>query len=321
MRLFGLIVSVVSLAGVIYWASRQEAPSLPGDLDAWLLLLAAVGTYAVATILRAERWLSILREGGGQAPRSDAYGLTYVGLMGNTFLPARGGDGLRVFYMSRRSGRGLRDVTGSLVAERLLDVIVLLTIYVVLAQVILADAPTPDLPGGLALVGIAAGALALLALGAFALRRFGLIERARELIAPLLGAPSRLRSRHGVWMLALTALVWLIEALNLMLIAAAVDFDLDLIGALYVIGLGGIFLLIPAGPGHAGTFDAAVLLGAGAAGASPQLALSFLLMARLVIFVPVAVVGLILVLTRYGWSRAGDAAGSEAPTTAGAGRS
>lgn len=303
MRVFGLIVSVVSLAAVIYWASRQEAPDFPDGANGWLLIAAGIGTYACATVLRSERWLSLLREGGDDAPRSDAYGLTVVGLMGNSVLPARGGDALRVFYMSRRAGRGLRDITGSLIAERLLDVAIVAGIYLVLAQVVLTDAPTPDLPDGGGLVLLVAGVAALLALAAYLLHHFHLLQRAREALTPLLASTRRLRGSHLAAMLGLTAVIWLLEAVNMMFVAAAVDFDLDLIGALYVIGIGGILIMIPSGPGHAGTYDAGILLGAAAAGADGQLALSFLLMTRVVIFLPPTIAGLGLVLTRYGWSR------------------
>ncbi|MDQ3572351.1 MAG: flippase-like domain-containing protein [Actinomycetota bacterium] len=308
MRVVGLIVSAVFLAAVVWWASRQEAPSFPADVAGWLAIAAGVGVYALATVLRGERWLALLTEGGERAPRSDAHGLTWVGMMGNAVLPARGGDALRVFYMSRRARRSLRDIAGSLIAERLLDVVVLVSVYSILAVIVLEDAPAPDLPDGPVLALVVAGLIAAFALLAYMLHRVHALERIRSLVAPFAVATRRLHGRHGLVMLALTIAIWTLEAGNLMLIAAAIDFSLNPGGALFVIGLGGIFLLVPSGPGHAGTFDAAVLLGAGTAGASAPVALSFLLMARLVIFVPPAIVGLALVLSRYNSLRQGRAA-------------
>lgn len=102
-------------------------------------------------------------------------------------------------------------------------------------------------------------------------------------------------------MLGITFLVWMAEAITLVLTGHAIGFDLTPFEGLYLVGVGGIFLLIPSGPGYAGTFDAAILFGSAAAGASSEQAVSFLLAARFVDFVPITLVGLVLVLTRYGW--------------------
>ena len=56
-----------------WWASKQELPSLPSVDDAAGPIAAALGLYAVATLLRGERWLGILGLGGVAAERADAY--------------------------------------------------------------------------------------------------------------------------------------------------------------------------------------------------------------------------------------------------------
>jgi glycosyltransferase 2 family protein len=74
---------------------------------------------------------------------------------------------------------------------------------------------------------------------------------------------------------------------------------MDLIEAGYLMAMVSVFLLVPAGPGYVGTLDAAILFGMGAIGTTGSEALSYLLMYRFVIFVPVTVIGVILLLTRY----------------------
>jgi len=64
--------------------------------------------------------------------------------------------------------------------------------------------------------------------------------------------------------------------------------------------LASFFSLIPAAPGFVGTFDAAVIFGLKAADVTGSAALSVLLLYRFVLFVPITIVGLILLLTRYG---------------------
>ena len=51
----GAAVSLLALAGVVYWAARQPAPRLPQDAGEWLAVAGAVMLYALATFVRGER--------------------------------------------------------------------------------------------------------------------------------------------------------------------------------------------------------------------------------------------------------------------------
>ena len=65
-----------------------------------------------------------------------------------------------------------------------------------------------------------------------------------------------------------------------------------------------MFALVPSGPGYAGTMDAAVIFGARVLDRTAGAAISFLLLVRFVLFVPITLVGLVLLVTRYGgWAR------------------
>jgi uncharacterized membrane protein YbhN (UPF0104 family) len=64
-----------------------------------------------------------------------------------------------------------------------------------------------------------------------------------------------------------------------------------------------LFSLIPAAPGYVGTFDAAVIFGLRAVGVVGGQAVGFALLVRFVLFVPIIVVGLVLLVTRYGGVR------------------
>ena len=95
-RRFALIqalVSLVALAAVVWWASKQEAPHIPTGGDALLWIFAGVALYVVATLVRAERWHLILAHTGVNAKRRDCYALTTVGYMGNNVLPGARGRG------------------------------------------------------------------------------------------------------------------------------------------------------------------------------------------------------------------------------------
>jgi glycosyltransferase 2 family protein len=71
--------------------------------------------------------------------------------------------------------------------------------------------------------------------------------------------------------------------------------------------------MLPAAPGYVGTFDAAVVFGVKAVGGTGSAAVSYLLLLRFVLFLPITIVGLIVLVTRYGgWSRLRSAVRLEA---------
>lgn len=301
LRLLGLLISVAAVAGVVAWALGQQAPQLPDDASSWGLVAAAICSYALATALRSERWLALLRADGWRAPRRECYGLTAVGFMGNNVLPARAGDGMRAYYMARYIPGRIRDVASSLIAERVLDVLVLVAIYALVGYALLSGIDLPTLSGLPAvLIGAVVVVAAALAV-ALVPRRVGRLGDLRDLVGSLARTTRGLRGAHGARMAVVTVLIWGAEALTLILAGAAVGFEMTPLEGLYLVGLAGVFLLVPSGPGYAGTFDAAMLFGAAAIGASGQLSVSFLLAARFVDFVPITIVGLGMVVARYGW--------------------
>jgi uncharacterized protein (TIRG00374 family) len=315
-RRFALIqasVSLVALAAVVWWASKQEAPHIPtgGDAIAWVI--GGIGLYVLATLVRAERWHQILELTGVNARRADCYALTTVGYMGNNVLPARAGEALRVVLLSPRCDASKRTLIGSIVAERLLDVIALLTIFIVTVYGVLSTSevlPTdrPVLVTGIGVLLVLAAAVAV-----WVLRRHHIFERVRDWLRPMADAPRALLSRTGVALLVGTFLLWTVEASVYWTVARAIEMDISITGALYLVALTNFVAALPAAPGSIGTFDAAVAFGANALGASGSMAVSYVILIRFVLYVPITLVGLGVLITRYGgWSRLRSATRLEA---------
>lgn len=312
MRALGLAISAASLAGVVWWAARQPAPELPASAAELWALAGALCAYGLATALRAERWRALLRAEGGTPGRGDCYGLTAVGFMGNNALPARAGDAMRVYLMAPRSGLRMREVVGTLIAERVLDVAVLLGLFALLAYGLLRGIATPvgSVPAAAA-IALGAAALAGAAL-LLVVRSTARGRRAAELLRPLLAPTARLGSGRGARIAALTGAVWASEAATYLLVGHSVGVALAPLEALYLIAVAGVFVLVPSGPGYAGTLDAAVLFGLGAVGVAGGAAVSFLIMLRFVLLVPLTAAGAVLLVARYGGLRAEREAVAEA---------
>ena len=292
--------SLIALGAVIWWASNQEAPEIPTSGEALAWMAGAAGLYAAATIVRAERWHRILHMIGIDAGRADCYSLTTVGYMGNNVLPARAGEALWVVLLDNKLKAGKRTLLGTIVAERLLDVMVLGVIIVGTAYGVLAERDILPTDRPLLIAAIALAVLALAAIAANVLRKRGALERLRRFAGPLAGAPRALLSRPGVALLAGTAGLWAIEGGVYLAVARAVELDISTTGALYLVALTNFVAAVPAAPGSIGTFDAAVFFGATALGGAEALVLAYGLLLRFVLYVPITVVGLAVLVVRYG---------------------
>jgi uncharacterized membrane protein YbhN (UPF0104 family) len=293
----GFVVSVVAIGAVVWWALRQEAPRLPTATDDLLLLAGALVVYGAATLARGWRWHRVLTHAGVEHCSRDAYHLVSVGYMGNTVLPARGGEALRVLLLAERSTARKREVLGSIVSERLFDVVALALLFATLTFVGIAGAPTGASPAL-----IAVGALAGVAIVLFVylrLRRAGRFERFAEILRPVAGASKILVSRVGPALVLVTIAVWLSEGLIFMLVGQSLGLSLSLLDGAFLVVLASLFALIPSAPGYAGTYDAALLFGLAALDVRGGVALSFVILVRFVLFGPITIIGLILLLSRY----------------------
>jgi glycosyltransferase 2 family protein len=291
----GAVVSLLAVAGVVWWAAHQKAPRLPQNTGEWAAVLGAVLLYGLATLVRSERWQRLLEDERANPSRTDTYALNAVGYASNNVLPARAGDAVRVFLMAPRAGVSMRTVVGTLLAERLLDVGLLVSLFIVVGWGLLGE-----IGGDKVEIVLLAGAGAALAVGiGYLLVRRN--EKVMGFVAPIASATLGLRrAHHGLRLLAITILIWAIEATVWMSTAAAVGFGMTPIEGIYIVALCSVFAMIPSGPAYAGTQDAAAIIGIKALGGTSAQAVAYVVMLRFVIVLPITIVGLVLLMTRYG---------------------
>lgn len=296
----GATISIAALAAVVVWAAGQEPPSLPSAPARLAELAAAVAFYLGGCAVRAERWHELLRYNGARPRRRDSYALVAVAYFGNNVLPARAGDALRVLLVAPRAATDARTAIGTVVAERVLDVVVLVGLFVVLAYGVLGGIDMPS-TGRLVVAALLVGGLIALTAGvAWILHRRGHLTRVIAFLAPMVDATRRLRSNHGLRLLAITFAVWALEWIAWWLTARAAGLELALLEVGYLMGLASVFALVPSGPGFVGTFDAAIVFGVRALGRTGAQALSYLLLLRFVVTVPITLIGLVALVVGYG---------------------
>jgi uncharacterized membrane protein YbhN (UPF0104 family) len=249
--------------------------------------------------MRAERWERILRRAGVKAKRADVYALVPVGYMGNNVLPARGGELLRMFLLGARTSATKRTILGTIVAERVLDAVALGMILVVLAYDLLRRLRPP----GEAVLLLGAGLAVLLAIAlATALLRYR--ERlvfVLKALAPVAQPSRALLSAEGAVLLLVSLAIWCVEAAVYIAVGRAASIHLGLQDGLAIVAFTNAAALIPAAPGYIGTYDAAVIFATRAVSSASRAAvLSYLLLLRFVLFVPITLAGLALLVVRYG---------------------
>lgn len=271
--------------------------------DYWLLVPAGL-ILTLAILLRILRWQILFPP--AHRPRIAAVtSALLIGHFFNSVLPARAGEAVRVMVLNQRVGTSRFEALGTVVAERVLDVLALLVIFFAVAPVL----PHIDwLAQALWAGGLLFAALAL-SLIAFALRG----ERpARLLLRPLALLPgvSTDRTRlaasnllYGFGFLrrpgaafgasALTLLSWALIAVAFWLCMVAFHLGLGFEAGLLVVVAVNLAIVIPSGPAAVGVFEAATLLALFAFGIDRSVGLSYAVVLHALNVLPFIAVGYI----------------------------
>ena len=228
-RRFALIqalFSLVALAAVVWWATKQEPPEFPSDAGsfAWL------GGAWCST--RSPRSCAASAGTGSSAPpacaraRGDCYALTVVGYMGNNVLPARAGEALKVVLLvdraaTRASARcsGRSSPSGSSTCSRWPRSSSSWSTARSARACSRRDRPLLDRRRSACCCSARAG------IALWVLRGHHVFDRVRDWLRPLADAPRALLGREGAPLLAATFVLWAVEAAVYLAVARAVELD------------------------------------------------------------------------------------------------
>lgn len=305
--LLGVAVSLLMLALMLQELDWRQLVAALLALPP-LYPLAAIGCLAAAYALRIVRWQRMLRLAGSPITVRACARPLLVGFALNNLLPLRAGDVARVFAFRDAIGLPASRILATLVIERLLDLLTLLTL---LATATLA-LPPAAVAGWLGeILSAAALLLLLLVVALFALTLSGhrrvsqSLERLGErlpgrLAGKLMGALAQLRAalaligspRALASLTGLSLSAWLLESGVFLLTALALAQPAA--GAWFAMAAGNLGTLLPGAPGHLGTFDYFAMQGLMAFGAEATPAAAFALITHLLIWLPVTVAGLTL---------------------------
>ncbi len=292
-----VLFSYIALKGIklsLAWHALRTS-------DYWWLL-AALAAFGAGSMARALRWRSLFAE-GRRPPIGPVTNAMMVGYFYNNILPARAGEAARVVVLTQRSTTAPVEIVGTVVLERLYDVIAILVIFF---------AAEPWLPhvSWFGAAAVAAIALATMIIGAATvlavfgdkplrlllrpLHRVSLFsgERLERTIDELTHGLSGLRHpRLALEASAWTIVAWLFTALCAYLVSVAFHLHLPLASGVLVSVAIGAGMILPSPPAAVGVFEGATLIALSAYGIPHSSALPYAVVLHLVNFVPYIVAG------------------------------
>jgi len=241
----------------------------------------AAGLCGVA--LCAVRWRWLLAAGGVEATTPRLFAAFTTGAAANNIVPARGGDAVRVESVRQQTGASRMAVAGTLVAERILDGIVLSLLIVTGA--LLAHADGPFLVAGAALAAVAT-------VGAIAAPR---LPALRGRLRSLRDGLAVFRTPRGAAVaLLVSAAIWLADVVMYGALAHGFGLKASLGTIILIVGAGNLALAIPATAAGLGSFELVTLAGAHGIGAGGAGLAAFVLAVHAVIVLPPTVTGALL---------------------------
>lgn len=282
-----------SRANLYYW--------IPAFLIQYLLML-----------IRALRWQQLLnpikRIGTGSL-----FSATTIGFMANNLLPARMGEFVRAYVIARKEDISVTSSFATIVVERIFDIIAVLAMTVIVFLFL-------ELPSGVSHIRelVRGGAFSLLVVlaGVVLFLSFLVTYRetatsiARRLLNPF---PERVQEQAVLFLNSLASgldivkhgrplfmvvfystLNWIVSALPIYLITLSFGFALPFSSALLILVLLAFAVSVPSSPGFVGPFHYAIYLGLGFYGIGKEEALGMAIVMHLAQFVPLVVLGLIL---------------------------
>lgn len=310
-----LIVGIFLLVALVWWTGIDKIGAAIGSASLLWLAVAAL-VILPAYILRAIRWKLLLLPVKKNVRVSSTFWSNGVGFMVNTLIPIRLGEFVRAYILGEKEKTGFAPAFSSIVVERTLDLIGLLSIGIVMMFLVSANAGLSSLVVdvfkavavfiGLILaviivgikkeafiIGLLTGIMSKIPL----LRRYTLraTDFASSLIKGLQGLSQN--SKMFVANISLTWIQWLIHTSAIFLVFKAFSYPMPFVAAILGSVLMSLSNILPATPGYVGSYEAFwmlifTLLGV----AQPDLLLAMGVISHLVGLLPIAILGCVSVV-------------------------
>ena len=301
----GIAISAFFLYLVLGRLSLPEVGATLERADLRFIPL-ALASLACGYALRITRWWLMLRTGTPTIGWRETGSPFLVSIAANNVLPLRIGDVLRMFAFRSRPGLEPSRIAGTLLVERLLDLLVLLAVFAgVLTQVEVAGALSNLVVLGrwAALAGVVAAfcVFSLPLIDRLLFARLRVSAAGRPLVLKLLAVEERLaqtigaiaRPRRFVALVLLSILVWTFEGGLFVSALAAFDPAHAVSAGIFALAVATLATLVPSSPGYIGTFHFFAIQALLVFGFDQTTAAAFAITAHLLLWLPTTLAGLL----------------------------
>jgi hypothetical protein len=307
----GIVVSAV----LLWWAlSRLDLSEVWEKIRAaeYVWLLPGVGVYFLGVWARAWRWHFLLRPIKRIRVRT-MFPIVVIGYMGNNIYPARAGELLRSYVLSRREEVSISASLATIFVEKAFDGVVMLSFVFLNLSQLFDLGGTSGTAERIRLYAVGGAVIFFLAVLVFILMAL-YTDQAQRLIARLIDRIIPVRYRDGLkgvairfidglaslrspsdvaMVLVSSVVIWLFETGKYWFVMQAFPFEVSFFALMLMNGVVNLATSIPSAPGYVGTFDAPGIAVLEAYGISSALAAGYTLILHAALWLPITALGLI----------------------------
>jgi uncharacterized membrane protein YbhN (UPF0104 family) len=308
-----IISFVIALAIMVFFFRRLDISlsDVWADLSNARLVyfFAALGLYYFGMLLRGMRWGWMLKAANvDEAPGATIPGrvqLTEILMLSwfvNCLVPARLGDAYRSYVLKRESKVPFSASLGTILAERIVDLFVLVVILIGAGILTFRGHSTPGqaeqayLASGVLVFTGVAGLLGLWFMRHRIERRVP--EKWRVQFGRLHDSLFACLRRPGRYAL-ISVVIWALDGARLMLVAKSLGVDLTAATSTFVALMASLLTTLPITPAGLGVVETAIIVVLKWVDVAPSLATSVAVLDRLITYWSLIIIGLILYIKRF----------------------
>lgn len=289
----GLIVSIIALFYFIHSIDFQELTNEIKQFDARYLIY-GLTSLLLGYLIRIYRWSFILSKTDKLIKFKDCIAPFMGSIALNNTLPLRAGDILRVLVFPNAMNISKTQSLGSIVIERLFDVLILITLlFIFLPHSFDEISSIINLPQlNFIYIYIFTGIFLLILLRIIpaiyrSIKNFliNFFKQNSYMIAP----------KKILVMLICSVLIWIAEGGLFFFVLQGLDKNIDFFISLYLMAIVTLGTLIPSSPGYIGTFHFIAYSGLFFLVEDSSIAASFAVISHAALWLSTTVIGMILI--------------------------
>lgn len=309
---------VITIVLIGFLLAKLDLHAIWSDLmkARWEYIIAAAALNILVIVLKTVRWQWLMRP-AQKSGYARVFNATMIGLAGNNVMPARGGDWLKIYLLSKWEGASRAMLASITALDKLFEGFSILILFGLLSF----HSTFPEwVQNGtfiITIVLVIGLALCLILMQhhkrSVSDNNNGELGRISRFLANLgSGMQILARKRMIALMLILSLAICLLQIETIRLCQSAFGVELDLwVPALIFVAIN-LAIVVPSAPSGVGPFEVAAVLAYSWIGLSAETAFTIAICYHLVQFAPVTAVGAILYLKTMGVKGPAEVAKAEA---------